>query len=241
MAANLKEGKVKYFGGAKLLMFRRFRPKIRLWGRPKSQMSQMTPSQVTLIRIAGSWFVPRGPLFVLRSPGKSRMTSMIRSAGPDPPRGIDWSCGDQIRPKWPWFELRGPGSSRRALLSPTGPCSVLRGPDTSNDALVRPAGPWSVPVRWFFSAGPWLVSQDPIRPGALTRPAGPWLAPRGSGWPSGALIVPQGPDSFCWALVCPAEPLFVPRALIRPARPWNLTENRPQIGAQAGPWDPPWL
>ena len=31
------------------------------------------PSQMTLIRIAGSWFVPRGPLFVLRSPDWSRM------------------------------------------------------------------------------------------------------------------------------------------------------------------------
>ena len=110
-----------------------------------------------LIRPTGPWFVLRGLGFshgahysscrALASP----LRTLIRSAGPDPFRGLDWSCGPSSVPN-------DPDSYCGVLVCPAGP-------------LIRPAEPWLVPY-----VGHWYVLRGPAPShGTLLGPSGSWV------------------------------------------------------------------
>ena len=124
--------------------------------------------------------------------------------------------GPLLRPGGPWPVTWGPDSSCGGLIRLAGPWHVLRDPDSFCGALISPAAPWFVLRAWSVF-------------GALIRPTGPDLS-------CGALIRLVGPSRG--ARVRSVEPWFFLRGPIRPAEPWNLIKNRPQLGAQAGPGGP---
>ena len=116
------------------------------------------------------------------------------------------------------MRLGGRVSSWRALVRHMGP-------DSSCSAMISLAGSWIVPRR------PALSRRALIRIAGVWSVSWPWFVRRGPNSSYGLRCrssngsIPRGPGSFC-------------RALMLPVGPWNLIENRSQLGAQGGPGGP---
>ena len=199
------------------------------------KLSSVCGVKICSVNLHREIFLWHWPWFVLQGPGTS------------------W--GALIPPAAPWFVLRGPVSStgtRFVLRGSTSSCRpssvsrallVPRGPDPSYGAMIRHTEPWFVMRALIRRSGPWSVLRGPDSYcKALIRSVVPDLSRR-------ALIRLTGPDLSCGALIRLAgssrgarvrsvEPWFFLRGPIRPAGPWNLIKNRPQLWAQAGPGGP---